>query len=208
MPYALVFDCEFLTAAGAPSRFWCGPHDPDPVVAQIGLVKIDLTPGFAILDTLRLHVLPQDRQGQRVPLDPLFTKLTGITEAAIDHEALPLADALGRVKDFAAGQPIWSWGKDEFNMVAISCYVQGLTPPLPATQFGNACTLLLRAGMAYEDIIRTRSNQLADHFQISHPPLRGHDALDDALSVSYVLQAFLRQGTLYPDDLTTPSHRL
>jgi hypothetical protein len=188
MPHALVFDCEFLTAAGAPSRFWCGPHDPDPVVAQI--------------------VLPQDRQGQRVPLDPLFTKLTGITEAGIDHDALPLAAALDRVKDVAAGQPLWSWGKDEFNMVAISCYVQGLTPPLPATQFGNACTLLLRAGMAYEDIIRTRSNQLADHFQITHPPLRGHDALDDALSVAYVLQALLRQEKLSPDDLTLPSKGL
>jgi DNA polymerase III epsilon subunit-like protein len=90
-------------------------------------------------------------------------------------------------------------------MVAISCYVQGLTPPLPATQFGNACALLLRAGMPYEDLKRTRSNKLADHFQITHPPLRGHDALDDALSVAYVLQALLRQGKLCPADLTTPS---
>ena len=205
MPHALVFDCEFLTAEGAPSRFWCGPFDPDPVVAQIGVVKIDLTPDFPFLDTLRLHVLPHDRQGQRLPLDPFFTKLTGITEATTDREAIPLAHALDRLRDFAAGQKLWSWGKDEFNMVAISCYVQGLTPPLPATQFGNACALLLRAGMPYEDLKRTRSNQLADYFQITHPPLRGHDALDDALSVAYVLQALLRQGKLSPADLTTPS---
>jgi hypothetical protein len=205
MTHALVFDCEFLTTEGAPSRFCCGPHDPDPVVAQISVVKIGLTPDFPFLDTLRLHVLPHDRQGQRVPLDPFFTKLTGITEATIDHDGLPLAHALDRLRDFAAGQPLWSWGKDEINMVAISCYVQGLTPPLPATQFGNACALLLRAGMPYDDLKRTRSSQLADHFQITHPTFRGHDALDDALSVAYVLQAFLRQGKLSPSDLTTPS---
>jgi hypothetical protein len=194
--HTVVFDCEFLTAEGAPSRFWCGPHDPDPIVAQIGVVKIGLEGDFPLLDTSRLHVLPRTRLGDRFALDPLFIKLTGITEDALDQLGLSLGEALDQIKNFASGAKLWSWGKDEFNMVAISCYVAGLQPPIPATQFGNACQLLLKAGMPYDDIKRTRSHTLADYFQLKHPPLRGHDALDDALSVAYVVQHLLMQGSL------------
>jgi DNA polymerase III epsilon subunit-like protein len=201
MKHTLVFDCEFLTAEGSPSRFWCGPHDPDPVVVQIGVVKVGLEADFPLLDTLRLYVIPHDRRGNRSSLDPFFTTLTGIAEEDIYREGLPLGQALARTKDFASGATLWSWGKDEFNVVAFSCYVQGLTPPIPATQFGNACTLLLRAGMPDEDIRKTRSSQLADYFQIAHPPLRAHDALDDELSVACVIQDMLRKEKLRPSDL-------
>lgn len=196
MTHALVFDCEFLTAEGAPSRFWCGPRDPDPVVAQIGLVKLGLDADFAILDKLRLYVTPLSRMGDRIPLDPFFTRPTGITPATIELEGQPLAGALRTTKDFAAGAKLWSWGKDEFNMVAISCYVQGLVPPLPATQFGNACQLLVKAGMPYEDLKKTPSNRLAAYYDLDHAHLHGHDALDDACSVALVLQHLLRQRIL------------
>lgn len=200
MDHAIIFDCEFLTAEGAPSRFWCGPYDPDPVVAQIGAVKIGLSDDFPVLDTLRTHVVPRDRKGGRAQLDPLFVNLTGITEKDIEDHGVNLEQALEATRDFADGAKLWSWGKDEFNLVAISCYVEGLTPPIPVTRFGNACDLLLRAGMPYEDLRTTRSNTLSRYYQIEHPPLRGHDALDDALSVSYVMQHLLRQKLLVPRD--------
>lgn len=202
MQHTLVFDCEFLTAEGSPSRFWCGPHDPDPVVVQIGVVKIGLEADFPLLDTLRLYVIPRDRHGNRPALDPFFTKLTGIAEEDVDREGLPLSKALARTSDFASGATLWSWGKDELNMVAISCYIQGLTPSIPATQFGNACSLLLRAGMPYEDIRKTRSSGLADFLQIAHPPLQAHDALYDALSVAYVIQDMLRKEKLRGSDMS------
>ena len=201
MKHALVVDCEFLTAEGSPSRFWCGPFDPDPVVAQIGVVKIGLEPDFPMLDTLRICVLPHDRNGNRFALDPFFTTLTRISQSDMDREGLPLVQALEKVKDFAAGGRLWSWGKDEFNMMAISCYVEGLVPPIPATRFGNACHLLLQAGIPHEDIKKTHSNRLAAYFHIDHPPLRAHDALDDALSVAYVLQYLLERKLLKPSDL-------
>ena len=200
MRHAILFDCEFLCAEGSLSRFWCGPYDPDPVVVQIGAVKIGLEEDFPLLDRLRLFVIPRDRHGNRFPLDPYFTKLTGIEERHLEQEGLGLEQAFERTKDFAAGATLWSWGKDEFNMVAISCFLAGLTPPIPAHQFGNACALLLRAGMPYEDIKSTRSSELADYFQVTHPPLRAHDALDDALSIGYVIQALLRQGKLRSSD--------
>ena len=201
MDHALIFDCEFLTAEGAPSRFWCGPRDPDPVVAQIGLVKLGLQDGFSILETQRIYVVPMDRFGNRVSLDPFFTKLTGIAEDNIDTAGVSLLTALEATKSFADGAKLWSWGKDEFNMMAISCYVQGIAPPVPATQFGNACDLLLKAGMPYEDLVKTRSNTLAAHYKLDHPPLRGHDALDDALSVAYVVQHLLETEALEPSYL-------
>ncbi len=200
MDHAIVFDCEFLTAEGAPSRFWCGPFDPDPVVAQIGIAKIGLSDDFPVLDTRRIFVVPRGRDAGRLKLDPLFVKLTGITEEQIEGEGKALEHALEMTKEFAEGAKLWSWGKDEFNMVAISCYVQGLAPVLPVTRFGNACDLLLKAGMPYDDLKTTRSNTLSAYFQIDHPPLRGHDALDDALCVTYVLQHFLREKTLVSAD--------
>jgi hypothetical protein len=148
-----------------------------------------------------LHVRPQTRHGTRAALDPVLTKLTGITEDILDKDGVSLQEALTRTATFARGQRLWSWGKDEFNMVAISCYVAGLTPPLPATQFGNACALLLKAGMPYEDIKQTPSNRLAAYYQIDCPPLRAHDALDDARSVAYTVQHLLRRGMLSPQDL-------
>ncbi len=81
-------------------------------------------------------------------------------------------------------------------MVAISCYVAGVEPSIPAARFDNAVKLLLAAGMPIEDLARTPSNKLADYYGVQHPPLRGHDALDDALSVAYTLQHLLRTGQL------------
>lgn len=196
MQTAVIFDCEFLTSEGAPQRFWCGPFDPDPIIVQIGAVKISLADDFEIIDTLRCHIAPIDRFGQPYALDPLFTRLTGITQQTIDSDGVSLSSALQQTANFADGAKLWSWGKDELNMMAISCYVAGITPVLPAHQFGNACKLLLAAGMAYEDIKRTRSNTLIDFFELDHPELRGHDALDDARSVAYVVQHLLRNGRL------------
>ena len=84
-------------------------------------------------------------------------------------------------------------------MVAISCYVAGIQVPIPANRFDNAVKLLLAAGMPVEDLAKTPSNKLADYYNVQHPPLQGHDALDDALSVSYTLQHLLSAGMLRPE---------
>jgi hypothetical protein len=193
---AIIFDCEFLCVRGSQSRFWCAAHDPDPVIAQIGAVRLGLQGDFPLLETLKTFVRPIDRFGRRYPIDPFLTELTGITEADIDVHGLPLAEALAAVDAFSQGAHLWSWGKDELNMIAISCYVEGIQPPMPASRFDNAVKLMIAAGMPVEDIERTPSNKLADYFGVEHPPLRGHDALDDALSLAYALRHLLRTGKL------------
>ncbi|MBP2562259.1 inhibitor of KinA sporulation pathway (predicted exonuclease) [Neorhizobium galegae] len=199
MKTAIVFDCEFLCLEGSQRRFWCAAHDPDPVIAQIGAVKLGLEADFPIVDTFKAYVQPTDRYGNRYALDPFFTKLTGITEENIEAEGVALPDALTQVDSFSGGAQFWSWGKDELNMVAISCYVAGIQTPIPAHRFDNAVKLLLAAGMPVEDLAKTPSNKLADYYSVQHPPLQGHDALDDALSVSYTLQHLMKVGQLRPE---------
>lgn len=201
MDAAVVLDCEFLTAPGAPSRFWCGPHDPDPVVAQLGAVRIGLVDDFPLLDRLRTVVVPRGRDRSRLPLDPLFTRLTGIGEDDVTAHGIELPEALRRLDAFSDGARLWSWGKDEFNLVAISCYVAGVAPPIPVGRFSNACDLLLKAGMPLDEVHEARSNTLADRLGIDHPPLRGHDALDDALSVAHALRDLPRRRKLVAADL-------
>ena len=137
MKTAIVFDCEFLCAAGSPRRLWCGAHDPDPVIAQIGAVKIGLEGDFPLLDTYRVFVQPIDRFGKKYALDPFFTTFTGITEENIQADGMSLQDALAGVDRFSEGARFWSWGKDELNMVAISCYVAGVPAAIPAHRFDN-----------------------------------------------------------------------
>ena len=200
MNTAIVFDCEFLCVQGSQSRFWCAAHDPDPVIAQIGAVKLGLEGDFPILDTYSAYVQPVDRFGERFAIDPFFTRLTGITEETIQAKGVALPEALAGIDGFSGGARFWSWGKDELNMVAISCYVAGIQPPIPAHRFDNAVKLVLTAGMPVEDIAKTPSNRLADYYGVSHPPLRGHDALDDALSLAYALQYLLQSGKLLPSN--------
>ena len=204
MKTAIIFDCEFLCLEGSQRRFWCAAHDPDPVIAEIGAVKLRLEEDFAILDTYKAYVRPIDRFGNRYALDPFFTDLTGITEETIETKGVSLQDALAGVDDFSDGARFWSWGKDELNMIAISCYIAGIQPPIPAHRFDNAVKLLLAAGMPIEDLAKTPSNKLADYYGVDHPPLQGHDALDDALSLSYALQHLMKAGKLRPDTFDRP----
>ncbi|ESY75122.1 exonuclease [Mesorhizobium sp. LNHC221B00] len=185
---AIIFDCEFLCLEGSQLRFWCAAHDPDPVIAQIGAVKLGLEDDFPLLGTHKGYIRPVDRFGRRYALDPFFTKLTGITEEDVETEGRALGEALAEIDRFSSGARLWSWGKDELNMIAISCFVAGIQPSIPATRFDNAVKLLIAAGMPIEDLARTPSNKLADYYGVEHPPLHGHDALDDAVSLAYTLQ--------------------
>lgn len=86
-------------------RFWCGPTDPDPIVVQIGALRLDLEPPVEISHGTRIYIEPLNRRGQRVPLDPFFTRLTGITEQVLDAQAISLADALTELETLRGGGP-------------------------------------------------------------------------------------------------------
>ena len=196
MRTAVIYDCEYLTNESSPSRYWCGPMDPDPTVVQIGAVRLALDGDFTLGDTFEVVIAPRDRTGAPAALHPHFTWLTGITSERIAAEGVSLADALDRFGGFAGTDMCWSWGKDELNMLAISCWVEGSVPPMGPTRFGNAAGLLLGTDLDPELVARMRSNTICDMLGIATPPLRAHDALGDATSVAIALQHLLRDGQL------------
>ncbi len=112
-----------------------------------------------------------------------------------------LAQALADFAAFCGDDPIWSWGKDELNLMAISPYVEGIAAPIPAHRFGNACTLLIRAGESYDAVQSLRSHTLCAHFGLTPPAGRAHDARHDALSLASVIGHLLSLGRLSAADL-------
>lgn len=205
MTHITVFDCEYLTAEGAMQSRWCGPHDPDPCVAQIGSVRLSLDPGYEILETQSLLISTVDRLGRQSILDPYFIDLTGIQPARIEREGIPLEEALRAFSTFSEGGSIWSWGKDELNLLAVSCYIANVTPIIPAHRFGNAMEILMKAGLTREATLKTTSGELADFYKLPGLPRRHHDALDDAMSIALALQHLLRVGKLSPEDFSKPA---
>lgn len=201
---AILLDTEFLTADGAPRRFWCGPFDPDPIVVQIGAVRLSLTGQVAAAGEFDCLVRPLDRLGRPVALDPLMTRLTGLTDARLAAEGLALPDALGAFLRFAGDAPVWSWGKDELNLMATSCYVAGIAPEIPAARFGNLCRLVLKAGLPLEEVQATRSNTLCAALGVQPPEGQAHDALHDARCLAAAVLHLTGAGRLTADDLRRP----
>lgn len=208
MHHAIVFDCEFLVDDGALQRFWNGPRDPDPQVVQIGACKLSLEGDFDILDTHLSYITPIGRDGAPVPLAPLFTQLTGITQDTLDRKGQDYAEALAAFDLFSDGAPLWSWGKDELNLIGTGAMIHNIAPPIPLTRFRNAVNLLLAAGVAYDTATALRSHTMLDHFGLTAPKTdpkggpvgRAHDALADATQVAGVLQHLLRDHRLTAAD--------
>ncbi|MFK7762253.1 MAG: exonuclease [Roseobacter sp.] len=195
MQSVVVYDCEFLTAPGAPQRFWCGPSDPDPLTIQIGAVRLPLEVPFEVSAPVGWYVLPMDRDGQRVTLHPLVTKLTGIAEEHLDAEGLLLTDALCALDRFSEGAPLLAWGKDELLSLAASLFVQNAVAPIPAHRFRNAVPLVVTAGEPVEAVETLRSNTICAHFGLPDAG-QAHDARGDALSVAHALRHLLVSNRL------------
>lgn len=197
---AILFDCEFLSADGAPRRFWCGPNDPDPTVVQIGAVRLGLTASFPVIDVFKAVIRPTDRLGAAVSPDPAFTALTGLSNADLAG-GQELAVALQDFAAFCGQARIWSWGKDELNLMAITPYIAGIAATVPAQQFGNACTLLIKAGVPLDVVQNLRSHTLCAHFGLTPPAGHAHDAVHDAMSLAVVMQHLLISARLLAADL-------
>lgn len=202
MSFVTVFDCEHLTNRTSPSRFWCGPDDPDPLLVQIGAVRLALEAPFALGETFERIVRPVGRDGPVAPSD-FFTGLTGIGAERIAQDGVPLGEALDAFASFSGDSPIFSWGKDEITSIAPACFVEGRVCPIPASRFGNAAALVLKAGVSLETIHGLRSHTLPQHFGLPPEPA-AHDGLSDARGVARVLSHLLSEGRLAAPDFRLP----
>ncbi|CUH53891.1 3'-5' exonuclease family protein [Shimia marina] len=204
MKTAIIFDTEYLTDAGALGRLWFGPEDPDPMLVQIGAVALSLEDDFEVLARYEAVVMPRDRQGMPCQATPYFEELTGVSNARIAQDGGTLQAGLDGLRDFAAGAPLWSWGKDELYALGVSCYLAGIAPPIPAHRFGNVRNLVLKAGMPQEDMARLSSNELGGYYGLPNQDARAHDAVDDALSIAVALRHLLQKSALRPEDFDRP----
>jgi len=180
------FDVEFLTDRGAPQRFRCGPDDPDPIAVQVGAVALSPEPPYDVTDRFERVIRPLGRDGPAAVPD-FFARFTGLTEERI-AQGVSLAEALADLDAFAGDARMWSWGKDEFNLVAISCYAAGIAPPIPVQRFGNATRLFLAAGVSPEDLNGLRSPGLPAYLGIAPPAGATHDATHDAECLGLSIQ--------------------
>ncbi|WP_294225477.1 hypothetical protein [uncultured Shimia sp.] len=186
MPKIVIFDTEYLSCDGAMYRVWSAANDPDPILVQIGAVLVDLDGPARVVDTLNVIVTPQDRHGRVCQLDPYFVQLTGLTDQQLETEGVPLRDALEMLDSFSQGSDFWSWGKDELFALGISCFVQGLSPSIPARRFSNLKSVM-HSAISERDIANINSSELSQFFGLNGPNLRAHDALGDATSLSAAL---------------------
>ena len=200
MTHVVVYDCEFLTAPGAPMRFWCGPRDPDPLCVQIGAVRLSLEAPFDVSQAQGWYVAPLDRDGRFVPVDPLLTRLTGIDDALLATEAVPLTEAMAALDAFAEDGLLLSWGTDDVLTLSTSLFVQGLMSPIPAWRFRSAVPLLVTAGEPEETVLKLRSSTIWGHFGLEAPG-NDHDARADATGVARVLSHLLAAGRLTAKDI-------
>ncbi|SMP04485.1 exonuclease [Shimia sagamensis] len=186
MSKIVIFDTEYMSRDGAMYRVWSAANDPDPILVQIGAVLVDLQRPARVVNTLNVIVTPQDRHGRVCKLDPYFVQLTGLTDHRLDTEGVSLRDALMMLDSFSLGSDFWSWGKDELFALGISCFVQGVCPPIPAQRFFNLKSVMSSA-ISERDIANVNSAGLSQFFGLSRPTLRAHDALGDATSLSDAL---------------------
>lgn len=204
MKSAVIYDCEFLTQEGAMSRFWTGAHDPDPLLVQIGAVRVSLQKGFPVEEEFNCFVMPVDRYGSAVVPNNFFCELTGISAETIDREGLELEEALQKFSDFSGGNTgsYWAWGKDELFMLGMNCFIQNVKSPIQADRFGNMKSIFIKAGMSSDDVHTHSSGQLAQFFCLKEDAsLRAHDGLDDALSILAALRHLERAHGLDPECL-------
>jgi DNA polymerase III epsilon subunit-like protein len=200
----VIFDCEWLTDEGSNSRFWCGPHDPDQVLVQIGAVKVAITDSVEIAELFSMLVKPVDRFNAPHPVSAFFTQLTQITPERIQAEGKPVQEVLTQFAEFCGSDMVWAWGKDENVAMALAAFYGGFPPTLPATQFDNMSKIFLKAGMEHDVLVKTRSNQLAAHFGVDPGELTAHDGLDDALSIFHALKFLVDQKKVNPAWLLKP----
>ncbi len=190
----VIFDCEHLTNATSPTRFWCGPNDPDPLLVQIGAIRLSTAEPYALGESFNCLVTPVGRDGPE-PLPTFFQSFSGISEDRLQRDGLPLTEALAAFAAFVGNDAIWSWGKDEITSIAPACFVAGIPCAIPVSQFGNAAALLVQAGTPLDVVNGLRSHTLPAHFGLDSEA-RAHDGLADARGVARVLQHLLTEGQL------------
>ncbi len=181
-----VFDTEFTAWEGSQARNWAEPWETTELV-EIGAVRCD-SATFAILDSFQVLVLPK----RNPVLSDYFVTLTGITQADLEENGVPLPEAVAGFETFTeTSDVILSNGGDADVFVeSFACY--GLPCPLNFRKFLNIQPALLALFPGRPSISSVEIPHLAGVDFV----FKAHEALEDARAIATALAKLRVDGCI------------
>ena len=183
--HVVVFDLEFTAWEGSLARGWDRPFELKEVV-QIGAVKLDV---HTLKSVDEFDMLVRPRVNPR--LSEYFTRLTGITNAAVAARGVDLAVAYRAFLDFAGGGTAWAFGRDD---LIFDDNLRLYALDIPRAPYGNVIPWFAAAGI---DLTGKHACDVARAVGAQHEG-RDHDALADAHSVAAGVVTQIGRGTPNP----------
>ncbi len=177
-----ILDAEWWTDEGAFERHWNSLADQEPVLTQIGAIKVGAEKGFPIVAEFNVYIIPRDETGKRLPLTPYARDLTGITEELLNEQGIETAQAMQELQAFKGTDTLYSWGHD-YRTFLITLFVQGLTNPFTKKDFCDIRPIFEAAGVEAADLERLNSGKIAEFLGARLKGHREHDGLHDCRSI-------------------------
>jgi len=171
----IIADLEYTSWAGAQESGWSAPGQFREIV-QIGAVRVDAGDGFIEQAAFSVLVRPTINP----ELSDYFTDLTGITNDALAREAVGLSAALAAFADFARGDVILSYGRDDL-VIRKDCALKDLDDMFVDVDWRDIKPPIL----AVTDVHMV-SSELPAFFGLDAAG-PAHDALADARALARVL---------------------
>ena len=184
----VIFDTEYTCWEGSQERKWSGSGEYREII-QIGAVLVE-TNGFTELDKFLVFVRPS--------LNPLLSaycsRLTGITQEALDKNGVSLSEAVRHFAEWAGSYTLGAYGADS-EVIRENCKLIGIEFPFGSERFFNLRETFRRYGI---DDTKYYSSTIVEAFG-KKPMRRGHDALNDARTLAeglgYLQEQINRQGS-------------
>jgi len=177
---------EWTAWDGSWARGWTGPGEFREVI-QIGLLALRDDDPLTETDATQLLVRPT----LNPTLSDYITNLTGITQPALDTEAIDLADAVAATTAFVDGAAaVYSFGRDG-AVLRENCQKVGVPFDIPSDLFRSAIPAIAAySGGAPERMMSSRLPELIGF----PPPGQAHDALSDCRCIAETFRIMRRHG--------------
>ena len=183
---AIIFDLEFTAWAGSMASRWTRDGEYTEVV-QVGAVKLDAE-SLKIVDEFAMLVCPRINP----VLSQYFIDLTGVTNEMLAARGVDFITAYRAFLDFAAGNHIWAFGRDDLILAGNLKLYAWSTLPVPP--YSNALPWFAEQG------VDLRGKHACDVAEATGSDFVGHkhDALADAHGVAAGFKTMIARGAPNP----------
>jgi inhibitor of KinA sporulation pathway (predicted exonuclease) len=184
--HAVIFDLEFTAWPGSMASRWTRDGEYTEVV-QMGAVKLDAE-SLKIVDEFERLVCPRVNP----VLSQYFIDLTGVTNDMLVARGVDFITAYRAFLDFADGNRIWAFGRDDLILAGNLKLYAWSTLPLPP--YSNALPWFAEQGVDLKGKHACDVAQAAGVAFIGHK----HNALADAHGVAAGFKALIARGAPNP----------